>query len=105
MVDSKCQNRSCVYQRFRAVRDGDDDCLYCGHSIGFHEFLHVDTMEYPYGKCELCYCQRFKEGRDDPLRCHYCGHHDGFHVSWPTPSSSIANCRPTQQQQSTSPTE
>src|ERR1044072_4352831 len=97
-MDSKCQYRSCVCQRFRKKENKDDECFFCNHSIGFHKIMNVDILVHPFGRCLECTCQRFKEDRYNPLFCDYCGHGESFHVSWPPTSSSTANFGSTQSQ-------
>jgi hypothetical protein len=91
MEDSKCRYSICVCQRFKA-QDRNDECLYCSHSIGFHEipFSNINIEEHPYGKCLGCnYCQRYKEGSSN--KCVYCGHFQGFHLSWSATSTTISS--------------
>ncbi|CAB4491989.1 unnamed protein product [Rhizophagus irregularis] len=67
MGDSKCRYGICECQRYKA-QAGKDVCLFCSHSIGFHEipFSNINIEEHPYGQCQECrYCQIYKEGTPD----------------------------------------
>jgi hypothetical protein len=59
-------------------------------TLGFHESSNVNTLEFPYGLCNVleCGCQRFQGQILDGLRCIYCDHYEGFHSSWETPNNN-----------------
>jgi hypothetical protein len=80
-MDNQCKKRGCRCLRYRSKKD-KDECVFCDHSIGFHEFSPININEHPYGRCnELdCDCQRYKE--ETLYKCIYCGHPEGFHHRW-----------------------
>ncbi|UZO13990.1 uncharacterized protein OCT59_005462 [Rhizophagus irregularis] len=85
-IFNKCKKYSCICQRYRPKENVPNECLYCHHSIGYHETsTSIDTTEYPYGSCIQiqCGCQRFKNQSLNSLFCIHCNHYDGFHSDWP----------------------
>src|SRR5262249_18346932 len=66
------------------------------HTVGFHESSNVNTLEFPYGICNMseCGCQRFQGQILDGLRCIYCDHYEGFHSDWRTPNNPNNNINP-----------
>ncbi|CAB4385005.1 unnamed protein product [Rhizophagus irregularis] len=85
-IFNKCKKYSCICQRYRPKENVPNECLYCHHSIGYHETsTTIDTTEYPYGSCNQiqCGCQRFKYQSLGSLFCIHCNHYDGFHSDWP----------------------
>ncbi|GBC02318.1 hypothetical protein RclHR1_04570005 [Rhizophagus clarus] len=99
-VFNKCKKQSCICQRYRPKENVPNECLYCHHSIGYHETtIAIYITEYPYSLCNKiqCGCQRFKIQNFDSLLCVHCNHYDGFHSDWPlktnynNPSSNSEN--------------
>ncbi|GBC00077.1 hypothetical protein RclHR1_03740001 [Rhizophagus clarus] len=88
-MDNECKRRGCRCLRYRENKNEKDKCIFCGHSIGFHEFLHININEHPYGRCnELdCDCQRYKE--ETSYKCSYCNHSEGHHHRWDNNNTQI----------------
>ncbi|CAB4400628.1 uncharacterized protein OCT59_010485 [Rhizophagus irregularis] len=90
-MDNKCKKRGCPCLRYRAKENEKDECVFCNHSIGFHEFPSVNINEHPYGRCneDDCDCQRYKE--ETLYKCTYCGHPLGFHHRWNHDNTQITS--------------
>ncbi|GBC29943.2 hypothetical protein GLOIN_2v1591722 [Rhizophagus irregularis DAOM 181602=DAOM 197198] len=91
IMDNKCKKRGCPCLRYRAKENEKDECVFCNHSIGFHEFPSVNINEHPYGRCneDDCDCQRYKE--ETLYKCTYCGHPLGFHHRWNHDNTQITS--------------